>query len=155
MCSNVLYSGEPVLKLYLPWTVIPERQHAFTCRFLLILHIHRDASFLFSILYVINHHPRHLLCLCFVPLLGKGSIPSIQAASSVTLWSSCGFLFLIDFPINTSCPPAEAVFLFLLPTAQSHDQSCPWRELRIPVAVFACPGGSVCVLWCVREEGAR
>lgn len=72
-------------------------------------------------------------------------------------------LFLIDLPMDTSCPPSEAVFLFLIPTARSHDQSSPWRVVRIPVAAFAQPAGqsavcvcvSVCVRACVRGSEVK
>lgn len=55
--------------------------------------------------------------------------------------------------MDTSCPLSEAVFLFLNPTERSHDQSPPWRLVRIPAAVFAWPAGHVraCVCVCVRK----
>lgn len=117
----------------------------------------RDMSPCLPLLYVIN---ASCIPLCFH--LYKVST-AFQAFKQHPHWlyeSVSRRLFLIDFPMDTSCPPSEAVFLFSIPTAHSHDQRSPWRVVRIPATVFTQQAGRVCV--CVRaccvhvgEEGER
>lgn len=83
-------------------------------------------------------------------------IPGIQAASLTRLPRACAdacswFTFRWTHPVP---PPQRPAFLFPIPTAQSHDQSTPWRVVRIPVAVFARPVGHWCVWgrWKVKED---
>lgn len=54
---------------------------------------------------------------------------------------------LIDFPMNTSCPPFRSRFPpFLIPAEQSHDRRCPLREGRKLAVMFARPAGNdVCL----------
>lgn len=117
------------------------------------------------------HRHLSLLPFCFSPLWGKTGIPSIQAASSLWLYTNvCGRLFLIDFPTDASCPttnpppprppstPPEAVILFPRPySAESWSQLSSERLLRIPVAVFCSVRLDVSVCFCVFmcEEGER
>lgn len=109
----------------------------------------------FSTLYVANSTASSTYPLCFLPLWGKNKILGIQAASSVTLWKRFRRLLLIDFPTDTSCPPSEAIFPFLIPTEHSHDQRCPWRKVRIPAVTLAQPRLEIRVFVWEKDEGGE
>lgn len=98
----------------------------------------------------------HLFCSPFVLYLYEVRA-AFQAFRQHPRWlyeSAYGRLLLIDFPTDTSCPPLQKpVFLFLIPTAQSHDQSSPWRVVRIPVCTVCLASWMRVCLRKVRGKG--